>query len=105
MGSDRAEGALAPAVAGGGGSLSTASNLLFGSDGTGKFFAVDAATGETALGTQLFPGVATPVTYMLDGKQYVSVMSGSTRGHVFTFVLDGAAAMPSRTGRPSGAFP
>jgi quinohemoprotein ethanol dehydrogenase len=84
-------------VAGGGGSLSTAANLLFGSDGTGKFFAVDAATGERLWETQLFPGIATPVTYMMDGKQYVSVMSGSTRGHVFTFVLDGTAPMPSRT--------
>jgi quinohemoprotein ethanol dehydrogenase len=88
-------------VAGGGGSLSTASNLLFGSDGTGKFFAVDAATGERLWETQLFPGVATPVTFMMDGKQYVSVMSGSTRGHVFTFVVDGTAPMPSRSARPS----
>ncbi len=81
---------------GGGGSLSTAGGLVFGSDGTGRFYALDAATGATLWETRLLPGVATPVTYMFEGKQYVSVMSGSTRGRIFTFVLDGKTPMPSR---------
>ena len=71
-----------PAAAGGG-SLSTAGGLVFGSDGTGRFFAVDAATGATLWETRLLPGVATPVTYVMGGKQYVSVMSGSSRGLSF----------------------
>lgn len=87
------------AAPGGGGNLSTASDLVFGSDGSGRFFAVDAATGDKLWETQLFPGVATPVTYLLDGKQYVSVMSGSVRGRIFTFVLDGSTPMPSRSQR------
>jgi hypothetical protein len=32
-------------------------------------------------------GVATPVTYMIDGKQYVSVLAGTAKGRVFTFAL------------------
>lgn len=34
-------------------------------------------------------GIATPVAYELDGKQYVAVMSGIANGKVFAFTLDG----------------
>lgn len=81
---------------GGGGSLSTAGGLVFGSDSSGRFYAVDAATGATLWETRLQSGVATPVTYTFEGKQYVSVMSGSSRGRLYTFVLDGKAPTPGR---------
>jgi quinohemoprotein ethanol dehydrogenase len=49
---------------------------------------------------QLFPNIATPVTYELDGRQYVSVLSGngganSAPTRLYTFVIDGKAPMPS----------
>ena len=39
---------------------------------------------------------ATPMTYELDGVQYVSIAGGSThrRPRMWTFVLDGAAESP-----------
>ena len=32
-------------------------------------------------------GIATPVTYEIDGVQYVAVMSGMANGKVFAFKL------------------
>jgi PQQ-dependent dehydrogenase (methanol/ethanol family) len=79
-----------------GGMLSTAGNLVFGSDQNGKLLALHAVTGQTLWEQQLFPGVATPVTYELDGKQYVAVMAGTSRGRIFSFALDAKTPMPSR---------
>jgi PQQ-dependent dehydrogenase (methanol/ethanol family) len=75
-----------------GGVLSTAGNLIFVGDGGGKFMALDPATGKTLWETQTMPGVATPVTYELDGKQYVAVMAGTANGRVFSFALDAKGA-------------
>jgi quinohemoprotein ethanol dehydrogenase len=80
-----------------GGMLSTAGNLVFGSDQSGKLMALHAVTGQTLWEQQLFPGVATPITYELDGKQYVAVLSGTSRGRIFSFALDAKTPMPSRT--------
>jgi outer membrane protein assembly factor BamB len=77
-----------------GGALSTAGNLIFAGDSTGRFVALDPATGATVWQTELLTGVATPVTYQVDGKQYISVMSGTTEGRVFTFALDSKESMP-----------
>ena len=58
------------------------------------------------------PGVATPITYELDGKQYIAVMSGVSKGRVFGFALDAKETMPNnppegghsaRTLSPGGA--
>ena len=62
-----------------GGVLSTAGNLIFVGDGGGKFQALDPATGKVLWEHQTMPGVATPVTYELDGKQYVAVMAGTSQ--------------------------
>ena len=67
------------------GMLTTASDLLFTGGREGHFHALDAKTGEllwkSSLGGQI---VMAPVTFMVDGKQYVSVISG----HVLvTFAL------------------
>ena len=68
-----------------GGMLTTASDLLFTGGREGYFHALDARTGEllwkTNLGGQI---VMAPVTFQVDGKQYVSVISGSA---LFTFGL------------------
>ena len=62
-----------------GGMLMTASDLLFTGGREGHFHALDAATGEllwkASLGGQI---VMAPVTFMVDGRQYVSVISGHT---------------------------
>jgi hypothetical protein len=71
-----------------GGALSTAGNLVFVGNSAGKFFALDPQTGKTLWDTQLLTGgVATPITYELDGKQYVAVMGGIQKGRVYSFAL------------------
>jgi alcohol dehydrogenase (cytochrome c) len=60
-----------------GGMLTTASDLLFTGGREGYFHALDAKTGKllwkASLGGQI---VMAPVTFQVDGKQYVSVISG-----------------------------
>lgn len=61
------------------GMLTTASDLLFTGGREGYFMALDATNGKvlwkTNLGGQI---VMAPVTFQVDGKQYVSVISGHT---------------------------
>jgi alcohol dehydrogenase (cytochrome c) len=61
------------------GMLTTATDLLFTGSRDGYLHALDARTGELLwkvnLGGQI---VMAPVTYMVDGRQYVSVISGHT---------------------------
>lgn len=70
-----------------GGTLSTAGGLVFYGNEAGRFSAYDAETGEELWYTQLYPGVATPISYEIDGVQYISVLSGnrSDPAHMFTF--------------------
>jgi quinohemoprotein ethanol dehydrogenase len=91
-----------------GGMLTTASNLLFQGTGEGKFLAYDAFTGEILWETNLGGGnIAPPVTYLVDGVQYVSIAVGwgggvgqkrrfapLQPGRVFTFALGGLADYP-----------
>ncbi|WP_339856744.1 membrane-bound PQQ-dependent dehydrogenase, glucose/quinate/shikimate family [Pseudohongiella acticola] len=65
-----------------GGSVATASGLIFISATTDNLFiAIDIETGETLWRTTLpAGGQATPITYSVDGKQYVTLMAG---GHHF----------------------
>jgi quinohemoprotein ethanol dehydrogenase len=72
-----------------GGALSTAGQLVFIGDNGGTFMALDPATGKALWQHKLMAGIATPVTYELDGTQYVAVMSGIAGGKVFAFTLDG----------------
>jgi len=80
------------AGAGNGGTMSTGGNLVFRGSGN-QLFAHDATTGEVLWETEIGGGTATPMTYELDGVQYVSIAGGSTRDgpRMWTFVLDGAA--------------
>ena len=60
--------------------------------------------GEKLWEAKVAPGVATPISYELDGKQYVSVLAGRgavTPGRVYTFVLDGKAEMPAPVAVPA----
>ena len=79
------------------GTLTTAGNLVFHGSATGVFAAHDATTGEVLWETQLLPSIASPITYEIDGTQYVSVMAGTPDndppGRLFTFALD--AGSPS----------
>jgi alcohol dehydrogenase (cytochrome c) len=67
------------------GTLATAGNLVFSADGGGNFFALNASTGEPLwhfnVGNSLR---SNPVTYAVDGKQYVADTSGN---NLFVFAL------------------
>jgi outer membrane protein assembly factor BamB len=68
-----------------GGVLTTASNLLFAGGRDGQFIALDARDGKLAWETNLGPSVsAGPMTYMVNGKQYVSIQCGNA---LYTFTL------------------
>ena len=73
-----------------GGTLSTASDLVFQVAPTGKLIAYSADKGEPLFEYEtpgLGPGVGPPITFMVDGKQYIAFMGGS-----------GGAASPGTTG-------
>jgi alcohol dehydrogenase (cytochrome c) len=62
-----------------GGMLSTAGGLVFHGDLKGWFKALDAKTGQVLWQFNTGSGIsAGPMTYQLDGKQYVAVVSGRT---------------------------
>lgn len=67
------------------GTVSTAGGVIFSGDDDGNLVALDAKTGKDlwhfSMGRSLF---ASPVTYMIDGKQYVSIAAESD---IFTFGL------------------
>jgi len=67
------------------GTLATAGDLVFGGGREGYFFALDAETGEllwkAAVGGQVNAG---PMSYAVDGRQYIAVAAGNA---LFTFGL------------------
>jgi alcohol dehydrogenase (cytochrome c) len=68
-----------------GGVLTTASNVLFAGGRDGQFVALNAADGKLLWETNLGPSVsAGPMTYMVNGKQYVSIQCGNA---LYTFAL------------------
>ena len=77
-----------------GGTLSTASNLVFQTQTNGRLRAFTADKGELLLdmALPLNAGTGSPITYMLDGKQYIAVVAGTT----------GAAAAGGRGGGGGG---
>jgi len=67
------------------GTLATAGNLVFCADAEGNFFALDATTGKPLWHVQLGNSLrANPITYSVDGKQYVEAAAGNS---VFVFSL------------------
>ena len=97
-----------------GGTLATAGGLVFQGNGTGKFVAYDAASGASLWDFFAQTGIlAAPVTYEVDGEQYVTVLAGwggalplfagevvteAPRGgvnRILTFKLGGRASLPA----------
>ncbi|PYS08077.1 MAG: PQQ-dependent dehydrogenase, methanol/ethanol family [Acidobacteria bacterium] len=102
----------------GGGTVTSAGNLVFQVIPDGRFVAYNANKGEKLLEIQsgLRGGMGPPITYMLDGKQYVSFLGGlgtlppplpnappppgtvpngpTVPPKLLTFVLDGKAPLP-----------
>lgn len=84
---------------GGGGTMTTAGGLVFAASDVGEFEALDAASGKTLWKAKLVPGFGNPMTYMLDGKQYVTVVAGrSGKSRVYTFALDATEPLPTAGG-------
>jgi alcohol dehydrogenase (cytochrome c) len=60
-----------------GGTMTTAGNLVFFGNLEGTFNAVDAKTGAALWSAKTVSGVsAAPMTYQVDGKQYVAILEG-----------------------------
>ena len=67
------------------GVLSTAGGLLFTGDAEGNFIALDAASGKPLWHFQMGGAVyASPVSFVVDGKQYVAIAAGNS---LYTFGL------------------
>ena len=80
---------------GGGGTLTTAGNLVFAESAIGDFVALSADEGKELWKVRLLPGFANPITYALDGKQYVSILDGrGGKSRVNTFALDAQEPIP-----------
>ena len=63
-----------------GGTMTTATGLVFAGDIKGTFRAMDAKTGKELWKFNAGSGIsAAPISYTLDGKQYVAVVSGRTQ--------------------------
>src|SRR5262249_53893468 len=94
-----------------GGTLTTAGNLVFQGTADGRFLAYSADKGEKLWELSLGTGIiASPVTYELDGVQYVSIMAGlggafplmvgdgkgpaAVRGWLLTFSRNGKQTLP-----------
>ncbi|WP_018313597.1 PQQ-dependent dehydrogenase, methanol/ethanol family [Cupriavidus sp. UYPR2.512] len=93
-----------------GGTLTTAGNLVFQGTADGRFVAYDARSGDKLWESPTGTGVvAAPVSFELNGKQYVSVAVGwggvygqaqratnrQGPGTVYTFALGGKAPLPA----------
>jgi len=69
-----------------GGVLSTAGGLVFQGTSDGKFIAYDAKTGERLWSSPAYTGIqAAPVTYTVDGEQYVTVLAGYGGAYALAF--------------------
>jgi quinohemoprotein ethanol dehydrogenase len=92
-----------------GGVLTTAGNLVFQGTADGRIVAYNAKSGEKLWESPTGTGViAAPITYEVDGKQYVSIAAGwggvyglgmahsatETPGKVYTFAIGGKEKMP-----------
>ena len=95
-----------------GGVLATAGNLVFQGTEDGRLVAYAADTGDTLWQQKTTIGIiAAPMSYELDGEQYIAVMVGfggivplmgsnlpvtyKNRGYVMAFKLDGRQPMPA----------
>jgi len=97
-----------------GGTMTSAGNLVFQGTVTGEFRAYAADTGKPLWSFDARAGIqGQPITYLVDGKQYVTVLAGwrglgtgvgldpewdyrTQQRRVLTFVLDGTGTLPPR---------
>jgi len=98
------------AMAWNGGTLATAGNLVFQGSADGRFLALDATSGRQLWEYRIGTGIgAGPITYEVDGKQYVTIVAGwggafalgggpaaqqgnsDSRGRVVTYTIPAAA--------------
>src|SRR5437764_8241019 len=105
-----------------GGTLSTASNLLFQVAPDGRLIAYSAEKGDVLLElpTGLQNGMGPPITFAIDGKQYIALMGGSggtqsqgvtnpgavttqIKPQLLVFGLDGKAELPKAGVAPAPA--
>jgi quinohemoprotein ethanol dehydrogenase len=99
-----------------GGILSTAGGLVFQGTGAGNFSAYDAQSGTLLWDAEVGIGImAPPVSYAIDGEQYVAVVAGIggshgghftrfeyiNEGRVLAFKLGGHAPIPAVRARPT----
>jgi quinohemoprotein ethanol dehydrogenase len=103
----------------GGGTVTTAGNLVFQTINDGRFRALSADKGDIVFETRVGrTGMAPPITYEVDGKQYVAFSGGLGRPAnvvgpndakvdfppiLFVFALDGKAEMPAPAPPPQPA--
>jgi len=97
-----------------GGTLATAGDLVFQGTAEGRFIAYHAERGTKLWDVNVGSGIiGSPVTYELDGRQYVSIMAGwggagaligafpvqttQPSGRLFTFALSGKQTLPEPT--------
>ena len=96
-----------------GGTLVTAGNLVFQGSGQGEFLAYDASSGKSLWRFDAGTGiVAAPITYTVEGDQYVALMAGwggnlaflggakfgvSGKNRLLIFKLNGSAILPAKT--------
>ncbi len=88
--------------------VATKGGVLFTGDQRGRFIALDAASGKELWAFQTGSGInASPITYELDGKQYVAILSGlggdpsfyysaPKGGMLWVFSVEGALAESGR---------
>jgi hypothetical protein len=91
----------------GGGALATAGNLVFQVLNDGRLVAYSADKGEKLLeiATGQTSGMGPPMTYMLDGKQYVALLGGQGRVIGRGGPPPGAPVPPPAAAPPATATP
>ena len=88
----------------GGGTLTTAGNLVFQTTNQGHLLAYRADTGEKLLdvATNQTGGMGPPITFMVDNKQYVAVAGGQGQRGGFGGPGPGGPGGPGGAGGPGG---
>ncbi|MDO8861942.1 PQQ-dependent dehydrogenase, methanol/ethanol family [Haliea sp. E1-2-M8] len=107
-----------------GGALATAGGVVFHGTATGHFYALNDQSGEVLLELPIGTGmIAPPISYAVDGRQYIAVMAGwggpafntlggdeallafENAGRLLVFALDGAAVPLPPPATPRGPVP
>lgn len=83
-----------------GGVIATAGGVVFQGDGAGQFAAYDTRDGTSLWQYDVYGGAGAPITYELDGEQYLAVQVGGggkhryNDGRMLAFKLGGSAEIP-----------